>query len=249
MKNPLGVIVGICLLTTSCAMTPMFGRLSDSQKAASYNAELAANYLVTGDLEQAQIKLDRAMEQDSRNALANNTYAKLSARLDKHSQAERYFRRAIQYDANRAEYVNDYAIYMCERNRIAEALVTFQQAADNKFYRTPEFALDNAGVCAMDGGLNDKADQYLRAALKRNPVFAPALLHMAELTLKKGDVKLADAYYARFLTLARQTPQSLIVGIDIRRELGDEAAVDEFGKQLLSTYPRSDQAKIYLASQ
>ncbi len=230
-------------------MTPMFGRLSDSQKAASYNAELAANYLVTGDLEQAQIKLDRAMEQDSRNALANNAYAKLSALLEKDQQAERYFQRAIKYDANRAEYVNDYAIFMCERGRIPEALAMFQQAANNKFYRTPEYALDNAGVCAMDGGLHDKADEHLRAALKRNPLFAPALLHMAELTLKKGDVKLADAYHARFLKLARHTPQSLIVGIDIRRELGDQTAVDEFGQKLLSTFPRSDQAKIYLASQ
>ncbi len=249
MKKKLCAMIVCCLTASGCAMTPMFGRLSDTQKAASYNAELAANYLVTGDLEQAQIKLDRAMEQDSRNALANNAYAKLSATLEKNDQAERYFRRAIKYDSNRAEYVNDYAIYLCEHQRIPEALVMFQQAADNKFYKTPEYALDNAGVCAMDGGLLDQADTHLRAALKRNPVFAPALLHMAELTLKKGDVKLADAYHARFLKLSRQTPQSLIVGIDIRRELGDQAAADEFGKQLLSAFPRSDQAKIYLASQ
>lgn len=248
MNKNLLALLAAALLTTGCATKPTLGRLSDSQKAASYNAELAANYMVSGQLEHAKVKLDRAFEQDPRNALANSTYAKLMAALEDQEQAENYHQRAIRFDPDRAEYVNEYAIFLCQLSRVPEALGLFQRAAENKFYQTPEYALDNAGVCAMDAHLNDIAEQHLRAALKRNPVFAPALLHMAELTLKKGDARLADAYHARFLALARQTPQSLLVGINIRRELGDSAAVDEYGRELLSAYPRSDQAKLYLAS-
>ncbi len=248
-KTVLTVLITACTAVTGCAMNPMYGRLTDDEKAASYNAELATNYLATGALEQAQIKLRRALSQDPDNALANNTFGKLQAALDKPEEAERAFLKSIRLDVNRAEYRNNYGIFLCDNARADDAIEQFLAASENKFYQTPEFALDNAGVCAMDAGNLAAADTHLRAAIKQNAVFSPALLHMAELKLKTGDASLADAYYSRFLTLARQTPQSLFVGINIRRELGDQSAVDQFAEQLVTAYPRSSQARNYLASQ
>ncbi|OED42293.1 type IV pilus biogenesis/stability protein PilW [Chromatiales bacterium (ex Bugula neritina AB1)] len=248
-KTVLLALTALCTVASGCAMNPIYGRLTDDQKAASYNAELGTNYLATGDLEHAQLKLHRALSQDPDNALANNTFGKLLAELDKPAAAERSFLKSIKLDVNRAEYRNNYGIFLCDHERSDEAIEQFLKASENKFYKTPEFALDNAGVCAMDSNKLEEANLHLRAAIRQNPVFAPALLHMAELKLKTGDALLADAYYSRFLTLARQTPQSLYVGINIRRKLGDHSAVDQFAEQLVSAYPRSSQARTYLASQ
>ncbi len=234
---------------SGCAATPMFGRLTDDQKAATYNAELATNYLATGELEQAQTKVLRALQQDPNNALANNTYAKLLVRLEKPAEAERAFAKSIRLDPKRAEYRNNFGIFLCEQGKTERAIEQFVLAADNKFYRTPEFALDNAGVCALEAGELAVADEHFRNAIRQSAVFAPALLHMAELKLKTGDATLADAYYSRFLTLARQTPQSLYVGINIRRELGDTPAAERFAEQLVKAYPRSSQARSYLSSE
>ena len=234
---------------SGCAMGPSFGRLSDGEKAASYNAELGTNYLATGSLEQAETKLQRALAQDPNNALANNSNGKLLAALDNPSAADRFFQKSIKLDSKRAEYRNNYGIFLCDQGRVNEAMVEFIAASENKFYQTPEFALDNAGVCAMDSGDYDLADQHLRASIRKNAGFAPSMLHMAELKLKTGDATLADAYYSRYLGMARQTPQSLLVGIEIRRALGDDQAVNQFAQKLVSAYPRSRQARTYLASQ
>ena len=244
----LALLVSVTAIS-GCAVSPADGRLSDGQKAASYNAELGTNYLATGSLEQAETKLQRALVQDPNNALANNSNGKLLAALDDPSSAERFFKKSIKLDGKRAEYRNNYGIFLCEQGRIDAAMTEFVTASENKFYQTPEFALDNAGVCAMDAGKYDLANKHLRASIRKNVNFAPPMLHMAELKLKTGDARLADAYYSRYMDIARQTPQSLLVGIEIRRALGDSQAVDQFAQQLVSAYPRSQQARTFLASQ
>ncbi len=241
------IVVTATVLISGCATNPMFGRLTDDQKAASYNAELATNYLAAGELEPAQIKLQRALHQDPNNALANNTHAKLLVQLEQPDAAEKAFIKSIKLDPKRAEYRNNFGIFLCERGKTEEAIQQFLKAADNKFYRTPEYALDNAGVCAMEAGRHEMADKHFRNAIRQSAVFAPAMLHMAELKLKTGDATLADAYYSRFLTLARQSPQSLFVGINIRRQLGDNTAADRFAEQLVKAYPRSSQARTLAA--
>lgn len=249
-KVLLAVIISTGVITSGCAVTSSgVGRLSNQEKAANYNAELGANYLATGNLESAQIKLRRALAQDPNNALANNTNGNLLAALDDPRGAEKAFLKSIKLDKNRAEYRNNYGIFLCGQDRTDEALSQFVQASENKFYQTPEFALDNAGVCAMDAGQHQIAEKYLREAVRKNSKFAPAMLHMAELKLKTGDAVLADAYYSRFLGLSRQTPQSLMLGVKLRRELGDETAAKQYGKTLLSAFPQSRQAQLYLVSQ
>ena len=55
------VVAGSAVIS-GCAANPVFGHLSDKQKAATYNAELATNYLAAGELEPAQTKVLRALQ-------------------------------------------------------------------------------------------------------------------------------------------------------------------------------------------
>lgn len=233
---------------SGCTTKTAFGHLTSDDKASTFNAELGTNYLNAGELENAEIKLQRALEQNPENPLANNTYGRLRAELDDPAGAERAFKKSIRLDPKRAEYRNNYAIFLCDHGRLQESVAQFVAASENKFYRTPEFALDNAGVCAMDADQLALAEKHLRDAIRLNPNFAPSMLHMAELKLKSGDATVADAYYARYLSLARHTPGSLAVGIDVKQAIGDQAAANELARSLVTNYPRSSQAKTYLAS-
>lgn len=241
-------LVALASVVAGCASKTAFGHLSSDAKASTFNAELGTNYLAAGELENAEVKLQRALAQNSNNALANNTYGMLRAELDDPEGAERAFKKSIRLDPKRAEYRNNYAIFLCDRGRTSAAIEQFVTASENKFYRTPEFALDNAGVCAMDANQLALAEKHLRDAIRINPDFAPSMLHMAELKLKSGDADVADAYYSRFTSLARHTPGSLSVGINVKRAIGEQATADEFARLLVNNYPRSSQAKTFLAS-
>jgi len=247
------VLVACALLamigvTAGCATKSTFDHLTSDDKASTFNAELGTNYLAAGELESAETKLQRALEQDPNNALANNAYAMLRAELDDPDGADNAFRKSIQLDVKRAEYRNNYAIFLCDSGRTEEAVAQFVTASENKFYNTPEYALDNAGVCAMDANQLALAETHLRSAIRLNPNFAPGMLHMAELKLKTGDANVADAYYSRHTSLAGQSPQSLAVGIRVKEAIGEKATADEFAQLLVTRYPRSDEAKTYLAA-
>ena len=243
-----GAVLAMTGVVSGCATRSTFDHLTSDDKASTFNAELGTNYLAAGELESAETKLQRALEQNPNNALANNAYAMLRAELDDPAGADNAFKKSIRLDAKRAEYRNNYAIFLCDRGRTQEAVDQFITASENKFYNTPEYALDNAGVCAMDADQLALAETHLRSAIRLNPNFAPSMLHMAELKLKTGDANVADAYYSRHVSLTRHSPQSLAVGIKVKQAVGEQATADEFAQLLVTRYPRSKEAKNFLAA-
>ena len=215
--------------------------------AAQYNAELGARYLGRGDLEQARVKLEKALEQDEDNALAHRVYAELQHRVGEESSARKHFRTAIRLAPDEAEHRNSFGIFLCQVDDHAAAEKQFLEAADNPYYRTPEFALDNAGLCMLDANREDDAEGYLRRALRANPQFANAYLHMAELMHRKRRLTVADAYYQRYLAYAEQTPESLLLGLGIKRDVGDRRTAERYASRLLNEFPASREAGEYLA--
>ncbi len=190
--------IAFCLLAMSliqaCSLT---GGLSPEKKqdAASFNAQLAAQYLQRGELDQAREKLLKALDQDDKNALAHVTYAKLQSRISEPAKADFHFKRALELEPDKAEHRNSYGIYLCEVQKFDDAQKQFRAAADNPYYRTPEYALDNAGLCMLDAGQLPEAESYLREALRVNPQFANAYLHMADLMHRLQRMTVAEAYF------------------------------------------------------
>ena len=236
------VALGACVSTGG-------GPRERPRDAAQYNAELGAKYLQRDELEQARIKLEKALDQDDDNALAHRVYAQLQQRVGDGPSARKHFRAAIRLDPDDAEHRNSYGIFLCQSNDYAAAETQFVKAAANPYYRTPEFALDNAGLCMLDAGRDDDAEDYLRRALRANPQFANSYLHMAELLRRKERLTVADAYYQRYLAYGQQTPESLLLGLGIKRDRGDIAGAERYASRLLNEFPASREAGEYLSRQ
>jgi len=218
-----------------------------SRDASRFNAELGAQYLQRDDLDQARIKLEKALAQDRKNADAHVSYGRLQQRVGRHKDARKHFTRAIGLKPEVAEYRNSYGVFLCEIKEYDKALEEFDKAAANPYYQTPEFALDNAGLCMLDGDDLARAEQYLRDALRTNPRFAAALLHMSELTYRQKRLTVADAYLMRFREYSTETPQSLHLALNIQREMGNVALAEGYADKLLGDFPTSREAGEYLA--
>lgn len=240
----------LCLLALgliqACSST---GELSPKKKqdAAQYNAQLAAQYLQRGELEQAREKLLKALDQDDKNALAHVTYAKLQSRVSQPAKADIHFKRALELEPDEPEHRNSYGIYLCEIEKFDDAKKQFRAAADNPYYRTPEYALDNAGLCMLDAQQLTEAESYLREALRVNPQFANAYLHMADLMHRMQRLTVASAYFQRYNAYGSETAESLWLGLKINRDAGQIASAEKYASRLLNQFPASREAGEYLA--
>jgi type IV pilus assembly protein PilF len=209
------------------------------QEAAEANLNLGAAYLRQGRPDLALERLDRALVQNPRLALAHSTIALAYEQLGDERQAEQHYRRATQLEPDNPSAANSYAVFLCRQGRWGDAERHFRSAAANPRYATPAAALTNAGFCARDTGDHDKADEYFRAALERDPGYADALSGLMEMAYQAHNYLQARAFLQRYLDV--QPPDATILWycVQIERELGDRRAEERCARQLRENFPGS----------
>jgi len=217
-------------------------------KLADVNAELGFRYLQQGEYQTAMEKLNKALEADPNHVAAHNALGLLHAALGQYEDAERAFQRALHIDPADSAALNNYGQFLCQRGRYEEGQRQFVKAVENPLYRYPAVAYNNAGTCALEADDLDGAETHLRAALERDPMLPQALIQMCDVSVRHGRFLPARGYLQRYLEVARHTPRSLWLGIQIERELGDRNAVASYALQLEKNFPDANETRLYLES-
>jgi type IV pilus assembly protein PilF len=235
------------LLLSACASNSTLD--NDNSKpavAAQANTQLGIEYLRNGEYDLSLKKLLRAIELKPDYAMAHNVIAVLYERVGNNELAGKHYRRGLKLNPDNADGHNNYGQFLCRTGRHQEAEEEFRVAANNRFYRTPQLPLLNAGMCMAGIPDLEKAEQYFRMALDSNPGFGPALLQMAKLAFQKQDYLKVRAYLQRFQAVEKQTPESLWLGVRSEYALKDHQAWGNYALQLRNLHPDSEQAALLL---
>ncbi|MGH8187443.1 MAG: type IV pilus biogenesis/stability protein PilW [Steroidobacteraceae bacterium] len=242
MKRAVMVLsAGLCLLA-GCTTTDS-QRSKQPERAAELNLELGIDALRKGNLQQAKDKIDRALDQNPRYGRAHAIAGMLYERLGETNKADSHFQRAVSLDPDNPEIKNNYAAYLCQKDRFERGEKLALEAAANPLYKTPEIALLNAGNCARSAGDLKRAEDSYRRALGIRPRFGEALLQMADLEYRQTEYMSARAFLERHLAIARATPVTLWLGVRIERGLGNKAQAQQYEQRLKSEYPTASQTK------
>ena len=212
---------------------------SESVEGAVVNVKLATGYMQQGEYEVALEKLQRALQFDPNYATAHTVMGVLYGRIGEQELAGKHYKRAAELNPNDGGVLNNYGQYLCKVKQHEKAYPYFERAVDQPFYRTPASALSNAGRCAIDEGKLDKAETYLRKALKTSPGYPPTLLDLAQLMELKGEHLKARAFLERYHSSGQATAESLYLGYDVENELGDAKASEDYRRRLIQQFPES----------
>jgi type IV pilus assembly protein PilF len=219
------------------------------ERAAQINLEIGIDYLRKGNLQQAKEKIDRALEQDPRNAKAQSVAGMLYERLGDSDKADSHFSRAVSLEPDNPDLKNNYAAYLCQKSRFERGEKLALEAASNALYKTPEVAYLNAGNCAKGAGNMKKAEENYRRALDVKPRFADALLQMADIEYRQTEYMSARAFLERYQAVGRNNPTTLWLGVRIERGLGNHSAAQAYAQRLKTEYPASPQTKELIESE
>lgn len=242
------VLIVVVLALSGCAGSKSQNS-AQPQRASEINLELGIDYLRKGDLKTAKDKIDRAVQQNPRNAMAQATAGLLYQRLGETSQANSYFERAVALDPKNSDILNNYAVFLCQQNRFDRGEKYALQSAANPLYKSPERGYFNAGNCARSAGNLARAEEHYRRALAVRAQFSPALYEMAHLEFRQNNLLSARAFLERYLEVSRADAAVLWLGVQIERGLGNANAASEYAQRLRLEYPSAAETKALLESE
>ena len=246
------VLLGVLLLT-GCQSTGVRSDFGEQQGDIENETQhgpgdvyvkLAIAYMQDGQLDVAMQKIMQGIDVEPDNGEAYNVLALLYQRLGETRLAEENFKHAARLEPRNPYIRNAYGSFLCGQKRFDDADKQFRDALANPLYRTPEIALTNAGICAKQKGDPAAAEEYLRRALERQPLFPQALFQMAQLSYEQGKLLVARGYLQRYQAVAKHTPQTLWLGIQTERKLGDKNAVASYEMLLRGEFPDSKEAHL-----
>lgn len=246
----------LCALLAGCVTTssssgdgssldhlPRASKANQSEDAARIHTELGQHYLETGDLQTALEKLTKALQFDENYAPAHTVIAVVYERINDLAHAEQHYRRAVELEPNKGGPNNNLGAFLCRSGKPAEAETYFRKAVADPFYKTPDIALTNAGICQVKANQIAGAEQDFREALQRNPDNGEALYQLASVLYRSGDTFHASAFLQRFDALGRPTPDAYRLGYLIESRMGNTDAARSYRQRLISQFPDSDQAR------
>jgi type IV pilus assembly protein PilF len=239
------IIVFFILLVTifnSSCVSVVEKSNTDLKKASLINAKLGLAYLQKGAYKSANSKLLKALEQDSDNAVAHLYMAELQKVLKVNDKADEHYKQAVALDPEYSRAKNNYGAFLCSQGKYKESVVLFTDVLKDPLYSDKIGVYENLGICEQKRGNIHLAEQHFRHALKLNHNLPKSLLGMTQISYDSGLYKPAKKYYSRYISLARQSPESLWIGILIERKYKNEKTVDSYSTILRVKFPDSKEA-------
>ena len=219
----------------------VIGEVAGGRERARIHTELAGSYYQRGNLGVALSEARIAIAADSGYAPAYNVLGLVYGDLREKDLAEEAFERSLRFNPNDPDTNHNYAWFLCENKREEESIRYFLMAVRHPLYATPQKSYAMAAVCAMRKNNERDAYDYLERALKLDPNYHPALINLAQLKYRRGELDGARTLVGRYNKLAEPTAESLWLALRIERKVGDSSSVTSYANQLRRRFPGSKE--------
>ena len=247
-KILLGLMATILLTACVTETNDRLAQNRDPEKAARTYVEVGIGYMQRRQMSNANRSLKRAQELAPEDPSVNNALALFYNMEGEQDEAERYFKKALQYDESFSQARNNYAVFLFENKRYQEAVTQLEKVTKDFRYPRRYTAFENLGICYLRLGDVALAKKAFNRALQLNPNQAVSLLELAEIAFNEGDHPLAARYLALYESVAKPSPRQLWLGIRLQREQGDKDKVASYELALKNMFPKSEEYRALKAS-
>jgi type IV pilus assembly protein PilF len=211
--------------------------------AAKTNIQLGTAYLQQGNFPVAKEKLERSLKQNPKDPDVHTSLGWLYDRTGETKLAEQHFREALRLAPDKPDLINNYATILCKNGRVDEGVEKFSSVALSKYYRTPEVALTNAGVCLRNAKRLEDAQVKFAAAIKARPNYSEATVQLAALYVERDLLAEARKVVDTYINAFKPDPDVLFAAVRVARAQKDKLAEEKFSRTLRLDFPDSTQAR------
>lgn len=227
----------------------LIGEVGEPRNRARIHTELASAYFEHGNMGVALEELRIAIAADPSFAPAYNVLGLVHMDLRENDAAQRNFEQALALSPTDPDINNNYGWFLCRTGREDQSIPYFLAALKNPLYKTPARSFVNAGLCSMNKADSSDAIGFFERALRNDPNNLLALLNLASVQYKRGQLEVARGLVGRFNKLIEPTAESLWLALRIERKLGDKSAENSLAAQLRRRFAGSPEYQKLLKGQ
>ncbi len=221
--------------------TPPTG-VADPVRRAQARLELATLYFGRGQHQTALDEIRQALAARPDMPEAIGLRALVLAAVGDAAGAEQSFQRAMQLAPNDAGIVHNHGWFLCTERRWAEAEAAFDRAIATPRYDGVARSWMAKGACQARAGRWADAERSLARSYELDPTSPVTAYNLAEVLLRRGELERARFYVARINAVPEQVnAQSLWLAARIERRLGNQSALQDFGRRLRERFPQSPE--------
>jgi len=210
----------------------VFSEVGNPRDRAKAHTDLAAAYYGQGNMGVALEEIRQALSAESNYAPAYSLLALVQMELRDNKRAEAAFERALSINSKDADTNHNYAWFLCQNGREDESMRYFLAAIRNPLYSTPQKSYAQAGICALRRKNENDALDFFGKALRLDANYLPALINLAQLRYRRGELREARALIDRYNKISEPTAESLWLALRIERRFGNVAAENSYASQL-----------------
>lgn len=218
------------------------GESPNPERLARARLELAGLYFGQGQFATALEETRVALANKPDMPEAYSLRALIYAAMGDLRQAEESFQRTLQLFPADGNTMHNYAWFMCQQRRYAEADALFVKTLAQQQYREVTRTLLAQGVCQARANNWTEAERILARAFELDPSSPVVAFNLSEVLLRRGELERARFYVRRVNSVPEQvTAQSLWLAARVERRLGNFDVLQEIGRQLRERFPQSPE--------
>lgn len=218
---------------------------ADARTRADIRLQLAIGYYEQGQFDVVLEEAGRALQALPDFADAYSVRALAYMELGQARAAERDFLQALKLAPDNPDFANNYAWFLCNDARAAEAMPYFEAALANRAYQSPAKALANAGACSLTLHGAQAAERYFARAFQYQPASLATNLNLSRLYFERREFELARSHIGLAAKNNVLNVEALWLAIKIERKLGNQSAENDLAVQLRRRYPSSSEYAAY----
>lgn len=220
---------------------PIIGEVGPPSARARAHTELASAYLGRGNVGVALEEARLALKADSGYAPAYNVLGLVHMDLRENAQAEDAFERALRINPSDPDTNHNFGWFLCQTGREEEGVRHLLAAVRNPLYALPQKTYALAATCVLRKNNEKEALDFFDRALRLDPTYPPALIGLAQLKYRRGDLGDARQLVGRYNKAVEPTAESLWLALRVERRLGDRVAEGSFANQLRRRFAGSKE--------
>ena len=217
----------------------------DTRKRARIRLALASNYFDQGQTSVALDEIKQSLAADPSYVPAYVLRGLIYMRLGNGPLAEDSFQRALQINPRDGDALHNYGWFVCESGRHAQAIELFNRALASTTYAGQVTTHLVKGICQTRAGQLTEAEASFTKSYELDAANPITGYNLAALLYRRGENNRAQFTIRRINNGEFANAETLWLGIQIERRLGNATVVEQLAQQLGRRYPQSPQWNRY----